>query len=135
MKRVNDWATKLAQLLHERRDMPFKWGEHDCCLFAADAYRAMCDIDLASDFRGRYKTELGAYRALKRLGYADVDAVLTAKLGEPKATAIYERGDILLMDIDGRQTAGVYFNGAWGTSEHSLVQVPRNKILKAWSVK
>lgn len=135
MMRVRDWSTRLISLLQERRLMPFEWGKHDCCLFAADAYIALCDKDLASEFRGRYKTELGAYRALKRLGYESVDDVLSAKLGEPKATKLPERGDILLIDYEGQLTAGVHFNAAWVVGENGLVQAPPSWIVKAWSTK
>lgn len=133
--RVRDWPTRLITLLQERRLTPFEWGKHDCCLFAADAYMALCDKDLASEFRGHYKTELGAYRALKKRGYESVEAVLSAKLSQPKTTTLPERGDILLINYEGQLTAGVYFNAAWVVGEHGLVQAPPSWIVKAWSTK
>lgn len=131
--RVRDWSTRLIALLQERRLMPFEWGKNDCCLFAADAYMALCDKDVASDFRGRYSTELGAYRALKKAGYSTIEDVLTARIGVPKVTALPERGDILLIDNDGQLTVGVHFNAAWVVSENGLLQVPPSWIVKVWS--
>ncbi|EKE79729.1 DUF6950 family protein [Idiomarina xiamenensis] len=133
--RLKNWPTNLIKLLQQRRDQPFEWGVNDCCLFAADAYQAIHGIDLADEFRGHYSTKIGAYRALKRHGYNDVADVLGTKLGQPKAAVMPERGDLLLVDNHGHQTAGVYCNGAWVVGEFRLLQVPFSWVQTAWSTK
>lgn len=133
--RLKNWSTNLIELLQQRRNQPFEWGINDCCLFAADAYQAIHGIDLAEEFRGRYSNKLGAYRALKRRGYNDVGDLLRAKLGEPKATIMPERGDLLLVDNYGQQTAGIYCNGAWVVGEQCLLQVSLSWVKIAWSTK
>lgn len=135
MMRVRDWSTQLALFLQRRRLAPFEWGTNDCCLFAADAYNVVCGEDLASEFRGRYKTELGAYRALKKAGFNSVEAVLSAKLGEPSQCMIPERGDVVLVDYEGQYTAGVYFNSVWLVGESGLVTAPMSWVVKVWSTK
>ena len=83
MKRANDWPTELANFLLTTRKTPFKWGENDCCLFAANAILAMGGDDVAKDVRGHYTTAIGARRIMKNLGAASVVELLTQRLGEP----------------------------------------------------
>jgi hypothetical protein len=41
LTRREDWPSRLAAALEEARDKPFKWGSHDCGLFAADCVLAI----------------------------------------------------------------------------------------------
>lgn len=63
MRRLN-WHQHLAQTLQAAMTRPFSWGEHDCCLFAADCVQAVTGVDVAADFRGTYTTPLGAKKPL-----------------------------------------------------------------------
>ncbi|WP_238149119.1 DUF6950 family protein [Arsenophonus endosymbiont of Aleurodicus floccissimus] len=59
-----DWATRLPNTLRAAMSRPFSWGEHDCCLFAADCVIAVCDFDPCLEIRGRYHSKAGALRVL-----------------------------------------------------------------------
>ncbi|MGF7180380.1 DUF6950 family protein [Tunturiibacter psychrotolerans] len=60
------WHTRaFHNFLLESAGEPFKWGSNDCCLYAANAILACTGVDIASDFRGIYKSEFGALRAIK----------------------------------------------------------------------
>nr|WP_238149160.1 hypothetical protein [Arsenophonus endosymbiont of Aleurodicus floccissimus] len=63
--RRRDWATRLPNTLRAAMSRPFSWGEHDCCLFAADCVIAVCGFDLCLEIRGRYRSKAGALRVLK----------------------------------------------------------------------
>ena len=52
MKRLEDWPERLAAFVEARRAMPFRWGQNDCALFAADAVAAVTGVDLAERWRG-----------------------------------------------------------------------------------
>lgn len=93
-----DWPEILAALLARARAAEFAWGEHDCCLFAADVVRAITGRDPAAAFRGRYRTRRGAQLALKRYGRGTLLATVTAILGEPVPPLLARRGDVLYMD-------------------------------------
>ena len=67
MRNLN-WATQLARFIESRRHQPFAWGEHDCCLFCADAAVVICGTDPAEDYRGQYHDAVSAYRALQEIG-------------------------------------------------------------------
>lgn len=44
------------------------WGERDCLMFAANWILHKTGVDTAEPYRGRYKTERGCLRILKRNG-------------------------------------------------------------------
>jgi hypothetical protein len=89
------WADRLAALIRERRRAPFVWGQHDCCLWAADAVLAIRGFDLAADYRGTYSTAAGALRALRARGHRlPVDAA-DAALGERRIAAMAKIGDVV----------------------------------------
>lgn len=60
LPRLQDWPERLAELVEARRHAPFRWGRHDCVLWAADAVLACTGQDPAAAWRGRYATEAEA---------------------------------------------------------------------------
>jgi hypothetical protein len=62
------WPDLLADYLGERLAMPFAWGSHDCCMFAAEWVRICTGEDFAKGYRGKYRSEAGALKLLKRDG-------------------------------------------------------------------
>ncbi|PTQ13724.1 hypothetical protein CLG96_00110 [Sphingomonas oleivorans] len=95
MHRKTDWETRLAAYLEPLRALPFEWGRHDCCTFAAGAVEAMTGIDPMPEFRGRYRTAIGSARALKRFGAGTLEATLDTKF-ERIAASLAQRGDIVM---------------------------------------
>jgi len=77
LKRYDDWASRLLALITERRSTPFAWGQHDCALFACDAVKVMTGVDPARGLRGKYRSAMGAARALK--GHAGAGITATAR--------------------------------------------------------
>ncbi|MEC4091850.1 DUF6950 family protein [Pseudoalteromonas rubra] len=84
----------------------FTWGEFDCCLFVANWILRRTGVDLARDFKGHYKTELGAKRRLKALGFKDIESVFKARLN-PVLTSYARRGDLALVNYDGQLVGGI----------------------------
>lgn len=134
MKRKNDWPTELANFLLKTRKTPFKWGENDCCLFAANAILAMGGDDVAKDVRGRYTTAIGARRIMKNLGAANVVELLTQRLGEPDGKLM--RGSIVAVkSLDGDPVAGVFYHKPWAlTVTDGLQGMPHESIIASWSL-
>lgn len=58
----------LAAFLAESARTPFAYGARDCGLWMADWVKAARGVDPAAHLRGRYRTELGCARVLKRGG-------------------------------------------------------------------
>ena len=150
LKRHEDWPTRLDQFLAERREQPFIWGRHDCCLFASDAIHAMTGTDVAADFPP-YDTALGARKALKEYAGASSVAELADWIAElygireiPPSFA--QRGDVVLLNRDrlggelptpAGQTLGIVaLDGEeiWAPGEFRLVSVPLEVAERAWRI-
>lgn len=98
MSRVFDWDLRLAAAVDAARGRPFVWGQHDCLTWAFDVRAAITgQPSLADQWRGRYRTEKGALRLIRRFGHADLVAGLLAELGQPLASPLMaRRGDIAM---------------------------------------
>jgi len=133
MTRLPTWQTRFALLCIERRVRAFAWGQHDCCLWAADAVRALTGQDFAADLRGTYTTAAEAVRVLKKLG--NVRGIATAALGDSVAPAFAAVGDIVLMEQDGRQLLAVC-NGleALCAGDAGLAPAGMEQALAVWKV-
>jgi hypothetical protein len=95
VQRHQYWESSLSNYLQEVEYEPFKWGSHDCALFAAGAVKAMTGTDLAEQFRGNYDTARGAVKALREFGAGKLQATVTQGLGEPQHIAYAHRGDVV----------------------------------------
>lgn len=128
-----DWQKRLVTVIKAAEKRPFLWGEHDCCLFAADCAKAMSGEDFAVGFRGTYKSETGAKKTLLRSG-GSLEKVLAQFLDEV-TPALAQRGDIAVIENAGRKCAGVIYGGAvWVPGESGLVGLRLNP-LSVWRVR
>jgi len=135
--RREDWPSHLAHELEAAYKRPFVWGEHDCCLFAANVVMAMTGIDGAADLRGRYKTRVGAARVIaKHGGLFGVVNEICARHGfieiNPKSA---QRGDVVLLENDGAEALGI----AAGTriaaaGPDGLMYVAWSRAITAWRI-
>ncbi|EQA7348115.1 DUF6950 family protein [Enterobacter hormaechei] len=128
-----DWHNRLIAVMRAAEKRPFLWGEHDCCLFAADCAEAMTGDNFADGWRGTYDSETGAKKALLR-GGGSLEKVL-AKYLEEVPVKMAQRGDIAVVENAGTRCAGVIYGGAvWVPGEEGLVCL-RIKPLSAWRVR
>jgi hypothetical protein len=61
MARVMDVAIELAE-------MPWEWGQADCCTFACDVFARVYGIDPMADIRGTYDSAASAARLVAARG-------------------------------------------------------------------
>lgn len=102
MKRFDDWASRLNAYVIAAQDrvtpgMAVDWGKDDCCTFIAGGVEAMTGVDPMAEFRGRYKTRLGAMKALKRIGGGSLETALTKVFGKPISPGFGDKGDVALL--------------------------------------
>lgn len=101
------WRGRLLKVMAEHRRQPFKWGSHDCGIFAADCVKAMTGADFAEPYRGTYDTEEGAKKQLRRLGkgsHVHIVEELFKEIAPIEATT----GDIAVVDGgEGIQSLGI----------------------------
>ena len=101
ISRVEGWEGRLAAFVAQAATRPFKWGAWDCCLMPCDGVREITGVDPAEALRGRYSTEIGAVRALRRFsggGLTETVEKIAANLGAPEVgTGFAGRGDVVLV--------------------------------------
>ncbi|HDR2381717.1 DUF6950 family protein [Enterobacter roggenkampii] len=128
-----DWHNRLIAVIRAAEKRPFLWGEHDCCLFAADCAEAMTGDNFADGWRGTYDSVTGAKKALLR-GGGSLEKVLAKYLDEVPVK-MAQRGDIAVVENAGTRCAGVIYGGAvWVPGETGLVCL-RIKPLSTWRVR
>ena len=135
LPRVDHWERLLAAAIDTARAKPFVWGVHDCPTFAFETRMILTDgEDIAALWRGRYTTALGGERVMRRLGWASLEEMGRALLGEPKQFVfLAQRGDIVLADT------GLGFGictgaCAVGMAPAGLVTVPLTSCQLAWPI-
>lgn len=131
MPRHQDWPLRLARFLDARAELEFRWGSHDCALFAADWVLECTGTDHAAKFRGRYSTARGSAGALRRFGAGTLVATVTAALGPPLAAPLLaQRGDVAALVAEDRSVAlgvvegalAVYLEAGGGLARRPLVE-------------
>lgn len=131
--RRQDWTQRFRDFVRERRSMPFEWGRNDCVLLVADWILEATGIDHVADLRGQWHDALSAMRALEERG--GMQAAVTAALGEPIDWRLAQRGDAVLIVVDGRESlavcAGEY---ALAASEHGALLAPMVDAVCAWRI-
>lgn len=129
--RLPNWQSRLQAALDARRELPFAWGVHDCCVFPADCVLAMTGRDYAAAWRGRYATEREALRLVSELG--GLRAIATAALGAEVSPLLAQVGDIGLSQQRGRDMLAVCGGGHWlAPGAQGLELVPPAAVVTAW---
>jgi hypothetical protein len=95
--RLTGWELRLADEVSAARDKAFQWGAHDCATWAFDVRKALTGEDAAAAWRGKYKTEAGAARVLRKLKCQSVEDLARSILGDALPIVLFaQRGDIVL---------------------------------------
>lgn len=150
LKRSHSWQTKeLYEFFVARTAEPFAWGTNDCCIFPADAIKAMTGTDIAADFRGKYTDEASAFALIKSVtGFPTVSAaaswcarkfgLVEWEDGNGKPAPLFaQRGDLAVLEDAGRLIAGIVgLNGRHVISvgESGLLRLPLSAVVRAWRV-
>lgn len=131
--RIQDWPTALFSHIESAKEKEFSWGEHDCCLFAADCCIALCGKDPAQAYRGTYTTATGAKRALTK-NHGSIEAAFDAVF-ERVDTAFAQRGDVVVFESELGLTAGIQgVDGVvWSVSLNGLA-ILKPEVKTAWRV-
>lgn len=134
--RLQDWPERLAELVAARVAMPFAWGTHDCCTFAADVALAITGADPFAQHRGRYATEAGADGVVGPAGLTQFVEGLMRDFGcdeIPVATA--QRGDWALVIVGNMPLVGVVLGGQVAApGARGLAFLPFRRAERAWGV-
>jgi len=132
LNREGDWQSRLSEYIGSVRDggLQFQYGKHDCCTFAAGAVEAITGVDPIPEFRGKYQTEIGSLKALKKLGAGNLEATLDAKF-PAQGIAHAQRGDLVFCEGNLGVVMGRW---AWFLSDDSLERIALQDCSRAWKV-
>ncbi|MFN3474092.1 MAG: DUF6950 family protein [Blastomonas sp.] len=130
MTRLSTWEANLAAYIAKHNGQPFVYGERDCCLWAAGAAAAQTGVDNAAVFRGKYTTELGAAKALRKYGAGSIEATFDSFYPE-RPIAFARRGDLV---FNGEAVGVCVGATALFLSDDGYAQIPRAQWQKAWAI-
>lgn len=139
MPRISNWPAALAKFLREREAVPFKWGENDCCLFAAEWIEVVTGQrpPMADRLRGTYSDLFQAARILEDLGGVErIIADYAASQGWPEvAPAFAQRGDIVVHDGPRGPSLGVCHGRQFAAPfDGGLAHLPMTAARRAWRI-
>jgi len=132
--RYQNWPERLSEIIERRLQKCFEWGEHDCCLFAADVVAALTGVDFGAELRGTYSTALEAARILKERG--GVRGIASAALGAEIPPLMAQRGDIIMYRSANGEALGVCVGAQFvAAGTNALLRGGMDEALAAWRVK
>ncbi|MBZ9980393.1 hypothetical protein LB521_04430 [Mesorhizobium sp. BR-1-1-8] len=136
LTRLPDWDRRLARLVSGIKDVPGVWGESDCLLTAAAGIEAVTGEDIMAPWRGRYTTEAGAARLMRKEGCENVEDVLGKFFGLPPiGRLLARRGDVGVVEQNGVLCAGfVCDRGFLCRTESARVFLPQTAMKAAFRV-
>lgn len=144
LTRAEHWATReFHDFLMARKVVPFRWGTNDCALFCADGIASITGTDIASEFRGQYKTERGALAAINRVAggkdIADAAAWCAQKHEMPEwdYPLRAQRGDLVVIEDAKRLISGlVHLDGRHvvAPGKEGLRRLSILNVRRAWRV-
>ncbi len=134
-KRRENWPLHLSEYLKTRKDIPFKWGEHDCLTFVSGAVASIIGYNFYNEYLP-YDSEETAKGMLKE--YGGVAGIISEHLGYEGTDKILTagRGDVVLFKAAEGDTAGIvddtgrYFQII---TEKGLLRAPLSKASRVWS--
>lgn len=104
MIRLPDWPDALLDYVNERSSAPFKYGTHDCVMFAIGAADRMMGTSLRDRLKVKWRGPKTALRALEAYGGNDLGAAVDEFLegyNFPEVGRSYaQRGDVALIEAD-----------------------------------
>lgn len=138
MARHADWMARLTQAVETAQVLPFHYGLHDCCTFAAycvDAQREDSRVGELMQQHHPYNDEDGAYEYIETQGGLTglVMQYLGAPMENPKLAA---PGDVCVArDMDEKEVVGVLIgHNVVAPGSHGLRTLTVDRIVNAWSV-
>lgn len=132
-RHTDAWFSALDAYIAERQALPFSWGTHDCCTFAADWVATVRGTDPMADLRG-LDTAMAAARAIDAAG--GLLAAVTARMGASVPGTFAQTGDVALVRHGAGQVSMGVCLGPCVAAPGSmrLLMVPIHHAEAAWRV-
>jgi hypothetical protein len=134
--RVDSWDRRLEEIASAQISVLPEWGNSDCLLSTSQAIEAVVGFDPLKKFRGKYTTEAGAAKAMRRNKCQNVKDVFETYLGlEPVNRFAARRGDVGVTLINEEFVAGyICFHGFAVKQPQGTIFLPLDQIHQAYKV-
>lgn len=131
--RHEDWPRRLQAFVRARQRMPFAWGSNDCATLAADWVLEAIGTDPMAGIRGQWSDARQALAAIDAMG--GLRKATTLALGAEIRPTLAQRGDVVLIVVNGRETLAVCVGGhALGSAEEGALLAPMDDAVAAWRI-
>lgn len=119
-ERLPDWDFRLAHLSERQLETAPDWGTTDCLLSVGEAMEAVTGTNPLQKFVGKYTTEQGAAKMMRRNKCKNVEDVFEKYLGLTSVGRLSaRRGDVGVMEINGDLAAGYFTNHGFAVKQES----------------
>lgn len=136
LSRRSDWSVRLYAAVDQAMTLPFIYGVHDCCLWAARCVDVMCDTTFVRDIAERfnYRDADSANAVLEQGG--GMLALVTEFLGEHSSPKYAAPGDVVLArNGDGLPIIGVIVgHSVVVPGERGAIVLPYDSAIVCWKV-
>lgn len=132
--KVVGWAELLYEFVDSRKQTPFDWGAHDCCLFPADSGLIVCGVDFAAPVRG-YSSQEEAEAIIA--GYGSMETMVSTLMDrDPIPAAFARRADFVKATLSAGETMGICLGNvcAFAQLGGGVITLPRSVATMAWRV-
>lgn len=129
-QRIENWPTRLDAAITAARAKAFDWKTNHCGIFVADCVEAVTGVRIHAGIAKQYPTKraVTAARALRQAACTHLDTVEIAP-------GFAQRGDVVLVEVDGVQAMGVCVGRqAACLAPDGLALVDMGAALCAWRV-
>lgn len=131
--RRDDWKLQLRAELAAADRRAWKWGEHDCCAFAARVADRLRDGDIAPRLAIEYSDEEGAQAYIKSFG--SLTAAVSSWAGEVAPLLHLRDGDVVLCSLTSGETLGVQAGTVVAcAAARGLLYFPLSVRLTGWRI-
>lgn len=81
--RVDGWRSRFDAACDAMRRSPFSWGDNDCFVgLVGNLCSALTGVDITEHWRGRYTTDTGALRVMRKDGFDNLADLVASVLPE-----------------------------------------------------
>jgi len=130
-----DWMERLQGCVENAKLLPFRYGVHDCCLWAARCVDEMCGTNhvYAIESRFNYSDEDSANAVI--VAGKGLLALVDEFLGDHTGKQWAAPGDVVLVRNAGRALVGIVVgHSVIAPSDHGLLVLPYDDIAVCWKV-
>ena len=141
MKRTDGWESLLNYHIEKHFCMERKWGRVDCCFFIVDWIELATGVDTGGDFRNKYRSRSGAYKAIEKYsgsGFDEAIDMLAEKFLMKEINPLLgQRGDVVTVPGNGSNALGLISSNGRDVlvqGKNGLDVVPITSAVKCWRV-